>query len=214
MSGRMIGWTEALEECYLSWDARTHRNLTWDCLGGQEHSGQKKMVNTEVTRLEPIWPHLQQPVHSEALSLHALQPMEWTQMCVNFQSAVWQVTRLFMKYIRNISEVASRTGHPVMHPGNIVGNGSRVFWKIHHTHKSTNNVELCYSESDPWTGGIFKLQNLTICSKTHWIRLCIWTKSPLYQPLEQSAGWEHLTTSVQMLVASLSSATLRFEWVF
>lgn len=119
----------------------------------------------------------------------------------------WNILEIFLRLLQVLAT-------QLMHPGNIVGNGSRVFWKIHHTHKSTNNVELCYSESDPWTGGIFKLQNLTICSKTHWIRFCIWTKSPLYQALEQSAGWEHLTTSVQMLVASLSYATLHFEWVF
>lgn len=70
----------------------------------------------------------------------------------------WSVLEIFLKLLQVLAT-------QLMHPGNIVENGSRVFWKIHHTHKSTDNVELCYSKSDPWTGSLFKLQNLVICSR-------------------------------------------------
>lgn len=63
----------------------------------------------------------------------------------------WNILEIFLKLLQVLAT-------QFMNPGNTVGNGSRVFWKNHHTHKSTNNVELCYSKSDPWTGSLFKLQ--------------------------------------------------------
>lgn len=175
---------------------RTHRNLTWLSWGSRTFW--QKKANTKVTRDWNQFRHTYSStlVTQRQFELMRVQPMEWTL----YVSASNRLSDKWLDYswsVLEIFQLLQVLATQLMHPGNIVENGSRVFWKIHHTHKSTDN-------------GSFAIQRVILDrgvysnSKISWF-----APDPLNQDsaFEQDLHYtkllntalvaEHLTTSVQ-----------------
>lgn len=99
----------------------------------------------------------------------------------NSWPVVGRVTRTFLL---NIVEIFPKLLQVLavqwIHQGNTMGNGLRVLWRIT-TPTDTHKLELCHSKCGQQMERLWEPQNLLLYSlnQTHWIRICIFTRSPL-----------------------------------